>query len=442
MFVVVVALMARSVLLAGLVFALWAAVPALWGWVPTTVASGSMSPGIEVGDVVIAMPVDPERIAPGQVLLVEDPQHPGELRLHRLVKMNTEGAFILRGDANTSDDSDPVAPEAVQGVGVLRVPWVGLPGLWLRTGDVTALAVAGTGILVLVMIARADRPLGGLPSERRRMRLVRTLSLTTAVGVVGACLVLSPLPSRAAFAATTPNPSSALTAESTYPCLTATPADSPYLRYTFTETAGTTATDNSGNGRTGTLQGGTTRIAGSCLANQSPALLLDGSSGHVTTSATALVGPNTFTIEIWFKTTTTRGGKLIGFGSSATGTSAQYDRHIYMTNAGQLTFGVYPGSVQTITSPAAYNDGAWHHAAATLSSSGMMLYVDGARVATKSSITTGEPYSGYWRVGFDNNNGWTNQPTSYYFAGTVDNPAAYLRALNGTQISAHYSAGH
>jgi hypothetical protein len=45
---------------------------------------------------------------------------------------------------------------------------------------------------------------------------------------------------------------------------------------------------------------------------------------------------------MWFKTTTTSGGTLIGFGNSQTGVSGSTDRQILMSNTGQLHFGVYP----------------------------------------------------------------------------------------------------
>ena len=57
-----------------------------------------------------------------------------------------------------------------------------------------------------------------------------------------------------------------------------------------------------------------------------------------------------YSTELWFKTTTTTGGKLIGFGNSSTGTSSSYDRHVYMRNDGRLVFGAYPGIARTVTS--------------------------------------------------------------------------------------------
>src|SRR5690606_34286028 len=120
----------------------------------------------------------------------------------------------------------------------------------------------------------------------------------------------------------------------------------------------------------------------------------DGTAG----SAQSQQGPDTFSIETWFRTTTTSGGKLVGFGSSRTGNSNSYDRHLYMNNAGQLYFGVYPGSVQTINSSQTYRDGAWHHAVATLGDAGMRLYVDGEVVASRDDVTSAQPYAGYWRL--------------------------------------------
>ncbi|PZR54413.1 hypothetical protein DNL40_04900 [Xylanimonas oleitrophica] len=151
-------------------------------------------------------------------------------------------------------------------------------------------------------------------------------------------------------------------------------------------------------------------------------------------------GPGTFTLEAWFRTTTTRGGKIVGFGSSPTGDSGSYDRHVYMTDGGQLVFGVYPGRVQTVSSSAAYNDGAWHHVAATLGPDGMQLFVDGTRVAQRGDVTGAEPFDGYWRVGGDNLGGWPSAPTSSRFAGVVDDVAVYPAVLTAAQVRSHLAA--
>ncbi|MET8329331.1 LamG domain-containing protein [Streptomyces sp. NPDC005181] len=149
--------------------------------------------------------------------------------------------------------------------------------------------------------------------------------------------------------------------------------------------------------------------------------------------------PIKFSVETWIKTTTTRGGKIIGFGNRTMQNSNQYDKHVYMRNDGRLVFGVYSGGTRTVTTTGAYNDGAWHHVVATQGSSGMALYVDGQLRASNILFSGNESYNGYWRVGGDNLASWPNRPTSDFFAGQIDETAVYPTALSSSTISAHYA---
>lgn len=152
-------------------------------------------------------------------------------------------------------------------------------------------------------------------------------------------------------------------------------------------------------------------------------------------------GADTFTVESWIKTTTTSGGKIIGFGSAQTGNSGSYDRQVYMSNSGQIYFGVYPGTVRAINTTQSYRDGQWHHVVATLGADGMKLYVDGDLKAQRADTTTGQGYQGYWRVGNDNLGGWPDAPSSVQFEGTIDEVAVYNSALSAERVSSHYSVG-
>ncbi len=173
--------------------------------------------------------------------------------------------------------------------------------------------------------------------------------------------------------------------------------DHPSFLWKLSEKSGTTAADSSPNGFTGRYQPGTTLgAAGPVTGDPATATVFDGRTGLVT-AASAVPGPQNFSIEGWFKTTTNTGGKLIGFGSSQTGLSTSYDRSIYMMNDGQLAFGVYSGSVQTIESPRVYNDGRWHYVVAAIGAAGMTLYIDNQLIGTNPT-TTAQAYTGYWRV--------------------------------------------
>lgn len=192
------------------------------------------------------------------------------------------------------------------------------------------------------------------------------------------------------------------------------------------------ANDATGNNH-GTLQNAPSLTADR-FGNANRSYNFNGSSQYISTSKQYNT-PNNFTISIWFKTGTSTGGKLIGFGNAQTGLSGVYDRHIYMSNSGQIYFGVYPGTVKTINSPLSYNDNDWHLATATLSSStGMALYVDGVQVAADPGTTSAEVTNSYWRIGYDNMNGWTSQPSSFYFNGVLDDVLIYHAALTASEV--------
>ena len=199
------------------------------------------------------------------------------------------------------------------------------------------------------------------------------------------------------------------------------------------EASGTTSPDDAGTD-TLTVSGGVTHgSSGAINGDSNTADTFDGSNGLAATQ-TAKLGPDLFSEEGWFKTTTTAGGKIVGFGNANTGTSSNYDRHTYMNPNGTVTFGVYNNGSYVITTPKALNDGQWHYFVGTLSSTGMAFYMDGRRVGTNAGTTVGQSYSGYWRIGGDSP--WSGNA---YFNGSIDEVAIYPTALSLAQVQQHYT---
>lgn len=97
--------------------------------------------------------------------------------------------------------------------------------------------------------------------------------------------------------------------------------------------------------------------------------------------------------------------------------------------------------MKTVASTATYLDGTWHHAAATLSGAGMALYVDGAFVTSDPATTTAQAFTGNWRFGCGNLNGWTAMPSNFFSTGTLAYGAVYTAALSAAQVREHYLAG-
>ena len=215
--------------------------------------------------------------------------------------------------------------------------------------------------------------------------------------------------------------------------------DQPLGYWRLDEAPGTAAAaDTSGNGVTATYSGGLTAAQPGALGSTGTAVAFGGSDGLLAADA-ATGSPTAYSTELWFNTTTNQGGKLIGFGDQASGWSGAYDKHVYMTDNGRLVFGVYNGGFDIVTTPSAYNDGAWHHVVATQGPAGMALYVDDVVVGT-NPVSTNQDYPGHWRVGGDNLGGWPDQPSSSYFHGTIDEVAVYASVLGAGQVDAHYRA--
>lgn len=234
------------------------------------------------------------------------------------------------------------------------------------------------------------------------------------------------------FAVTEGRLSSALAGSQATLCTPPTISQIPQTNLLSNYTFSGNANDATGNNH-GTLQAGPTASADR-FNNTARAYTFNGTTQYISTAA-PYVNPTNFSTSIWFKTTTSSGGYLIGFGNAATGSSSTYDRHIYMNNIGQLYFGVFPGSVVTVNSSLSYNDNSWHLVTATLSSTaGMVLYVDGVEVGSNTATLTAQNYTGYWRIGYGNLVGWTSQPSSTYFNGTLDDALVYQRTLNASEV--------
>jgi PKD repeat protein len=214
--------------------------------------------------------------------------------------------------------------------------------------------------------------------------------------------------------------------------------DGAVAHWPLGESSGTTAFDHSGTAD-GTLNAGVTRgAAGAIAGDRDTAYRFSGTStGHLTATAAAAPGPQVFSVEAWFQTTTTNGGKIVGYGNARTGTSTAYDRHLYMDAQGRVLFGVRNGTNRTVSSTAALNDGRWHHVVGTLGRAGMSLYVDGRLVATDPAVVSASAFTGYWRIGGDKS--WATGLD--WFAGQVDEVAVYPTVLPAATVAEHHLVG-
>ena len=157
-----------------------------------------------------------------------------------------------------------------------------------------------------------------------------------------------------------------------------------------------------------------------------PGLALGGDGAYLATSK-RVASPQTFSISLWFKTTSTARAGLAGFASRQTGSDALFDRAIWMDERGRLSFAVLlEDASATLSSLTGYNDGAWHLVVARFSGSGQYLMVDGESIADDPTSSGGETYNRYWRFGEEPLSSSpavaidASVPAGNFFSGTLD----------------------
>lgn len=133
--------------------------PVLFGWHSYVVLSGSMSPSLRVGDVVVATPATAADLTPGRIGVFAE--H-GRIIVHRVQRDLPDGSLITKGDANPAADSTPVLASAVRGEARLRLPLIALPAYWWKTRAWAP--AAGTVLLALALIQI------GYPAQPRTQR--------------------------------------------------------------------------------------------------------------------------------------------------------------------------------------------------------------------------------------------------------------------------------
>jgi len=138
--------------------AVWSLAPLLVGWRPVVVVTGSMAPRVHPGDVVLIDPGARAAVAPGQVVLIRDPETPTGAKLHRVVRTAPDGTLVTKGDANPTEDTRPVHRSDVEGVARLLVPAAGRISLLRQGAPAPAVLWAGATVLAALALALVPAP--------------------------------------------------------------------------------------------------------------------------------------------------------------------------------------------------------------------------------------------------------------------------------------------
>jgi hypothetical protein len=191
--------------------------------------------------------------------------------------------------------------------------------------------------------------------------------------------------------------------------------------YSFDTGSGSSLSDLSGNGNTGTISGASW-VAG----KYGGALSFNGSTSRVSVPSSPSLNLTTaMTLAAWIQPTVNQSGWR---------TILQKETDAYALNASNSTGplrpsggGTFGGAFQWVSGPTANPVNVWTHVALTYDGTTLRLYVNGTQVASTAATgvieTTTSPL---WIGG--------NNPYGEYFQGLIDEARVYNRALTPTEI--------
>lgn len=210
---------------------------------------------------------------------------------------------------------------------------------------------------------------------------------------------------------------------------------------------GTTWTDLSNNGNTGTLVNSV-----GYSSNNKGTMTFDGINNYVSTPFT-YQNNNDFTMSCWFRTSVTQRCGLMGFrragrtidwyqtqcyitGNDTAGTSGNYLNF----NDFNLSSSVFSAQRAIFINNIIVTDNVWRNVVITSNSTGARIYYNSVKVG--ENLTTPSPTrleAVTFSVGAASN--WPNAPLSgYYFNGNMSNVNFYNRALTAAEISQNFEA--
>ena len=142
-----------------LVLLLAAALPLAFGARSMVVRSGSMTPAIRTGDVVVVRPIAPTAAEVGDIVTFDEPGEGEHLLVHRVRAIARDGeqvSVVTQGDANSTREHWNVAADGTIGTVVYRVPALGFAVGWIGS------PAGRIGLIVLPALALAVSLLAGI----------------------------------------------------------------------------------------------------------------------------------------------------------------------------------------------------------------------------------------------------------------------------------------
>lgn len=99
--------------------------PSFFGIKTYVVVSGSMEPGINIGDIVIAKSIDEDELKVGDIICFRQGQSVITHRISKIIDSNGKIEYKTKGDNNNAEDSGTITSDLIEGKVLIRIPFLG-----------------------------------------------------------------------------------------------------------------------------------------------------------------------------------------------------------------------------------------------------------------------------------------------------------------------------
>ena len=196
----------------------------------------------------------------------------------------------------------------------------------------------------------------------------------------------------------------------------------------------------------GTYHNVTLGAAGPLAGSSETAASFNGTSSYVSLPNNVVSDSTDVSVGLWFKAASgSKGGVLFSYDAdpvtNSSGSSANRQPLLYIGVNGDLYGEFWNGAVAPLHTTTSVEDGKWHYAVITASSSSQSLYLDGAQIGLPLSGTINQLNSIVDTIGAGFWNSWPENTSTAlsYFDGDIGQVAVYPVPLSGTAIATQYA---
>ena len=135
-------------------------IPRLFGYQAYTVISGSMEPAISTGSLVYIKSMEPEAVLNGDVIAYYGGRDSNAIITHRVMENRViMGEFQTKGDANQTEDMNPVSYDSFIGRVELSIPWIGILAqiMTSQDGKIAVCCTIGQAVVLHLIAAVLER---------------------------------------------------------------------------------------------------------------------------------------------------------------------------------------------------------------------------------------------------------------------------------------------